>query len=128
MHKINSAARDRKNMCRAHLALLSVFKNTDPGGTWNLFVVSDVSGDSGAISNGWTLNLSVAVPLQIAHIQTNVVVSWPASATNCQLQFAPSLFASSGWTNILTPPALNSGHYFITNPILNGAMFYRLTN
>ncbi|MDD5140979.1 MAG: hypothetical protein PHY43_12045 [Verrucomicrobiales bacterium] len=109
-------------------ALLSVFKNTDPSGTWNLFVVDDVSGDLGAISNGWSLNLSVAVPLKIARIQTNVVVSWPASATNCWLQFAPNISVSGGWTNVLTTPALNSGHYLVTNPILNGARFYRLTN
>jgi subtilisin-like proprotein convertase family protein len=109
-------------------SLLTVFKNTDPTGTWNLFVVDDVAGGSGAISNGWSLNLSVAVPLQIARIQTNVVVSWPASATNFQLQSTPSISASIVWTNLLTPPILNSGHYYVTNPILTGAKFYRLTN
>lgn len=109
-------------------ALLSVFKNTDPSGTWNLFVVDDVTGDSGAISNGWSLNLSIAVPLQIGRIQTNVVLSWPASATNCQLQSASIISNSNVWTNVLTSPALNSGRYYVTNPILNGARFYRLTN
>jgi subtilisin-like proprotein convertase family protein len=109
-------------------ALLSVFKNTDPTGTWNLFVVDDVSGDSGTISNGWSLSLSVAVPLQITLIQTNVVFSWPATATNCQLQSTPNISALNGWTNILTPPTLNSGHYLVTNSIFNGTMFYRITN
>jgi subtilisin-like proprotein convertase family protein len=107
---------------------LSVFKNTDPSGTWNLFIVDDVAGDSGAISNGWSLNLSVAVPLQIARIQTNAVISWPASATNYQLQSTPSISGSNIWTNVSTSPALNSGHYFVTNPILAGTRFYRLTN
>jgi hypothetical protein len=109
-------------------ALLSVFKNTDPNGAWNLFVVSDVSGDSGMISDGWDLNLSVAVPLQISRNQTNVVVSWPATTPTHQLQSAPNVSTTAGWTNILAPAALISGHYYVTNPILNGAMFYRLTN
>lgn len=109
-------------------SLLSVFKNTDPSGTWNLFIVDDVSGDSGAISNGWSLTLSVAVPLQIALVQTNVVVSWPSSATNYQLQSTPNIFASNNWTNNLYPPTLLSGRYFVTNPVLNGTMFYRLTH
>ncbi len=105
---------------------LSVFKNTDPGGTWNLFVVSDVSGDSGMISNGWSLNLSVAVPLQIIQSRTNVVISWPASATNGHLQLSPTLFSPNTWTNVTTTPASYAGRFNVTNPILGGNTFYRL--
>lgn len=108
------------------LSLLSVFRNTDPSGTWNLFVVSDVSGDSGMISNGWSLNLSVAVPLQIIHSRTNVVISWPASATNGHLQLSPTLFSPNTWTNVTTAPASYAGRFNVTNPILEGNAFYRL--
>ncbi len=108
------------------LSSLSLFKNTDPSGTWNLFVVSDVSGDSGMISNGWSLNLSVAVPLQIIKSQTNVVISWPASATNGHLQLSPTLFGPNTWTNVATPPAAYSGRLNVTNPLLGGNAFYRL--
>ncbi len=107
-------------------SLLSVFKNTDPSGTWNLFVVSDVSGDSGMISNGWSLNLSMSVPLQIARLQTNIVVSWPASATNCTLQFSPYLIGSNTWSNVLTAPVSIAGRLTVTNPLLGGNTFYRL--
>jgi subtilisin-like proprotein convertase family protein len=107
-------------------SLLSVFKNTDPGGTWNLFVVSGVSGDSGMISNGWSLNLSMSVPLQIARLQTNIVVSWPASATNCTLQVSPYLRGSNTWSNVLTAPVTNAGRLTVTNPLLGGNAFYRL--
>lgn len=107
-------------------SLLAVFKNTDPSGTWNLYVVSDVSGDSGTISNGWSLNLSMAVPLQIARVQTNIVVSWPATATNCTLQVSPYVIGSNTWSNVLTAPVTNAGRLAVTNPLLGGNAFYRL--
>ena len=103
---------------------LSVFKNTDPTGVWKLFVVDDVSGDTGAIPGGWSLTLSVAVPLQIARVQSNMVVSWPGSATNCSLQFSPAL--SSSWSDVTNVPAISGGRYYVTNAITGGSKFYRL--
>jgi subtilisin-like proprotein convertase family protein len=103
---------------------LSVFKNTDPSGNWRLFVVDDASGDSGNIAGGWSLTLSVAVPTQIARVQTNMVVSWPASATNCFLQFSPGL--SGSWSDVTNAPAFGGGRYYVTNAITAGSKFYRL--
>ena len=39
-------------------AALSVFNGTDPNGTWNLFVVDESSPDSGAISRGWSMQIT----------------------------------------------------------------------
>ena len=103
---------------------LSVFKNTDPTGTWNLFVVDDVSGDVGTIAGGWSLSLSIAAPLQIRRVQNNVVVSWPASATNYSLQTSTGLSAT--WSNSTNMPALSGSRYYITNTMIGGTMFYRL--
>jgi subtilisin-like proprotein convertase family protein len=103
---------------------LSVFKNTDPSGIWKLFIVDDVSGDTGAIPGGWSLTLSVAVPLQIGRVQTNVVFSWPASATNYFLQ--SSLGLSTSWNSVTNVPALSGGRYYVTNEITGGSTFYRL--
>jgi subtilisin-like proprotein convertase family protein len=103
---------------------LSVFKNTDPNGVWKLFVVDDVSGDTGAIAGGWSLTLSVAVPLQIARVQGNMVVSWPGSATNCTLQFSPGV--SSSWSDVTNVPAIGGGRYYVTNAITGVSRFYRL--
>jgi hypothetical protein len=44
-----------------HGTNLSVFSGTDPNGTWSLFVVDDLAGDSGAIAGGWSLTLTTAV-------------------------------------------------------------------
>ena len=39
---------------------LSVFDGTDPGGTWKLFVDDHVLHDTGTISGGWSLNITLA--------------------------------------------------------------------
>jgi subtilisin-like proprotein convertase family protein len=103
---------------------LSVFKNTDPSGIWKLFVVDDVSGDSGTIVGGWSLTLSVGVPIQIGRVQTNIVVSWPGSATNCSVQSSPGLL--SAWSDLTNVPSLNGGRFYVTNGITGRSKFYRL--
>ncbi len=37
---------------------LSVFTNTNPNGTWLLYVIDDVPLDGGTIANGWSLNIT----------------------------------------------------------------------
>jgi subtilisin-like proprotein convertase family protein len=102
---------------------LSVFKNTDPSGAWKLFVVDDASGDGGTI-NGWSLTLSIAIPLQIQHIEANTVVSWPASATNCSLQSSVGL--STSWSNVTNAPIPIGFRNYVTNAVAGGSTFYRL--
>ena len=43
-------------------SLLSTFNGTNPNGTWSLFVFDDEGGDVGRITNGWSLDISTAVP------------------------------------------------------------------
>lgn len=43
-----------------YTATLSAFNLVNPNGTWKLFARDDFSGDSGAISGGWTLTLAGA--------------------------------------------------------------------
>jgi extracellular elastinolytic metalloproteinase len=40
---------------------LAVFNGVDPAGTWRLFVVDDIQGDSGSFSGGWSLTIQSAV-------------------------------------------------------------------
>ena len=108
------------------VAALSVFKNSDPDGVWQLFVVDDVGGDAGSISNGWSLNLSISVPLQITRALTNVIVSWPGSATNYSLQTTSLPLASNAWKDVTNLPVLNFSRFVVTNPIVSGTRFYRL--
>jgi hypothetical protein len=41
---------------------LSVFDNTDPNGTWSLYVLDDAVGDSGQFAGGWSLQITTADP------------------------------------------------------------------
>lgn len=105
---------------------LSVFQNTDPNGTWSLFVVDDTASNDGYIANGWSLSLTTSpILLQIhAADSSHAVVSWPSGITNCTLQAASNL-VSSTWTDVVNPPVLVSGQLAVTNPIA-GRAFFRL--
>ena len=48
------------NPAQFYSASLSVFNNTNPNGTWSLFVVDDAAQDSGTIAAGWTLEFTVS--------------------------------------------------------------------
>lgn len=106
------------------LAALSVFKNTDPTGTWNLFVVDDAAGSSGAVSNGWSLNLSVGVPLHLNIVQSNAVLWWTNAIAGCTLQSTTNLNAS--WANVTNTQVLVAGKFMVTNALSRAGVFYRL--
>jgi subtilisin family serine protease len=46
----------------------SVFNNTNPNGTWSLYVMDDVGGDSGTIAGGWSLLIGTNPDLQIVTV------------------------------------------------------------
>ena len=110
-------------------ASLGNFKNTDPNGTWNLFVVDLYPGDSGVITGGWSLTIttSTTVPalLSISKAGTNAILSWTNTAAGYTLQAAASL-SSTTWTNVSPAPVVVSGNYTVTNAMTNNSTFYRL--
>lgn len=107
-------------------ALLSAFKSTDPNGVWSLFVVDDSAGDTGSIAGGWSLSLTIGVPLQVVPARTNVVLSWPLVAANCSLQSASALGQNAIWSNVPTAPVTNAGRLVVTNLALQKSTFFRL--
>jgi subtilisin-like proprotein convertase family protein len=108
------------------LPMLSVFDGTDPDGVWSLFVVDDVAGDDGYISNGWAMSVSAGIPLELANSGTNVVLSWPVvSGHTVAVQYSPSL-ANGTWTNLSGMPAQVSGRYVLTNAKSGPAGVFRL--
>jgi hypothetical protein len=106
------------------VAALTMFRNTDPNGTWSLYVVDDAAGGSGEVSGGWTLTLTVGVPLAISRVQNNLVLSWTDAVSGCTLQAAPGL--SGPWTNVPTVPVVVSGRYAVTNALSTAGVHYRL--
>jgi hypothetical protein len=105
---------------------LANFRNTNPNGTWSLFVVDDTNPDSGVVTGGWTLIITTApVALSITRAQTNAVLSWTNAATGYTLQAAPSL-SPFAWTNVTTIPVVIEGNYVVTNAVTSAETFYRL--
>jgi subtilisin-like proprotein convertase family protein len=105
---------------------LSNFLNTEPNGTWKLFVVDDSNPDSGVIAGGWSLTVTTdPVLLSIAKAGTNVVLSWPNTLAGYSLQATPSL-SPSVWTNVPTTPVIVSGYYTVTNSLTNSHGLFRL--
>jgi len=107
-------------------ASLSTFKNIDPTGAWSLFVVDAASEAAGIISNGWSLALTTSPPLSIARVSTNILLSWPASATNCHLQTSASATYPTGWSNVLIAPHVVGQSTVVTNPLLPEPRFFKL--
>ena len=117
------------NTANAPVAL-SVFKNTDPDGIWSLYIVDDSVDDAGSISGGWSLNLSVGVPLTAAQAGSNIVFSWPQiTGQTFALQYSTNASNSNGWTSAPGILAQKSGRNVVTNLNTNGLYaprFYRL--
>jgi subtilisin-like proprotein convertase family protein len=106
--------------------MLSVFNGTDPDGIWKLFVVDDVAGDDGYISNGWSLSISAGIPLALTNSNDNVVLSWPVvTGHTFTVQFSPSL-TNATWTNLSIIPAQVAGRYIVTNAKPGGIGIFRL--
>ncbi|MCL4178591.1 MAG: DUF1566 domain-containing protein [Verrucomicrobia bacterium] len=91
-------------------------------------------------TNGWAITgdslfhygplFEMAAPdsprLSIALAGTNVVLSWPAAATNFNLTATPQLGAGAAWTAVTNPPSLLGTNRVVTNAVTGTSRFYRL--
>jgi hypothetical protein len=57
---------------------------------------------------------------------TNLVLSWPTSATGFRLQTKPSLSAPGSWSDFTGTPDTQGGLFVVTIPMTKSAEFYRL--
>ena len=64
--------------------------------------------------------------LSLAHVGGNVVLSWPATATEFLVEVAASLAAPVAWRDAGATPVLADGRYSVTLPAAVGVHFYRL--
>ena len=103
---------------------LNVFNGTDPNGTWSLYIIDDMAGDSGGIS-GWSLNIIPGPKLSIVRQNTNSVVSWPAVATGFTLEGSSTLLTNS-WVTVPGAPVVVGNQNVVTNSGTNNYLFYRL--
>jgi len=99
---------------------LAAFNNTDPNGTWHLWVVDEETGFSGAIANGWSLALDVeaqgvvtltdSLPLAVTAPAVSAPAGWACQTTNSITCTINSLAANASqiFTVTVTAPLTGS--------------------
>jgi hypothetical protein len=64
------------------------------------------------------------VELKASKVGTNLVLSWPALATNCVLESSSCL--ATGWTAVVASPATNNQTMSVSVPLAGPQQFFRL--
>jgi uncharacterized repeat protein (TIGR01451 family)/uncharacterized delta-60 repeat protein len=96
---------------------LSVFNGYNPNGDWSLYVIDDSLGNFGAISNGWSLNLSTAGVVQPAADVGLAMTAAPAIAvvtSNVTYTLTLTNYGPAGASNIVVTNALPPGTVFVS--------------
>jgi uncharacterized delta-60 repeat protein/uncharacterized repeat protein (TIGR01451 family) len=110
-------------------ANFSTFLGGSPNGAWSLWTICDKTEDSGYISNGWTLNLSLGVPVENdADLQVTVsaLPLAPTESNALTYYLTVTNFGPSAATNLVITDYLpagaayqgNSGGGVFTNGLL----------
>jgi len=104
---------------------LSVFNGSNPNGSWSLFVIDDSLGNSGVISNGWSLSLFTAgVVPTAADVGLAVSASTAAVVATSNLTYTLTLtnYGPSTATNIVVTDILPPGMVFVSATPLPGSV------
>lgn|GEM_PF-967881 len=113
---------------------LAAFKGVYPNGTWSLYVVDDLKNDTGVIAEGWNLNFfssqatccSSSPRLSVVRSGANVLLRWPAAATNFVPEAKASLNPATTWSSVSNPVMTANGTNSVSVPIASGNRFFRL--
>jgi uncharacterized delta-60 repeat protein len=66
--------------------------------------------------------------LSIARSNSSVIVRWPVTALNFQLQGRTNLSLANGWTSVAETRSTNNGFISVTIPATNSHQFFRLSS
>jgi len=119
-------------------ATLTLIPNTGAAGTVVITItVHDDGGTANGGQNSVTRTFGVTVQpsvgntnsspvLRIDRVGANVVLSWPADATDFELQSRSAFIVSSPWSVRPDVPVIIGGRCFVTNTPTGDARFYQL--
>ncbi len=66
--------------------------------------------------------------LSIARSNASVIVNWPLTGLNFQLQTSTNLTLTNGWTSTAESRSTNNGSILVTIPATNSQQFFRLSS
>ncbi len=97
---------------------------TDPNRFWTIQMYPS---SPSAWSTQITELITRQLALTIAHVSTNVLISWPSAATGFQLQFSPALSSVNTWSPVTQPPTTSNHQFTVSLPISGIQQFFRLS-
>jgi uncharacterized repeat protein (TIGR03803 family) len=89
-------------------------------------IVGGTSTNAALTASDFQFYVALPPSLQIQLAGTNVVLTWPMSATGYVLQSANQLTPPVSWTTVTNVPVIVNFQYTVTNQISSGSVFYRL--
>jgi hypothetical protein len=100
-----------------------------PGGSVYVAGLSDGDYSDNTIFDIATVKYAVPGPsLFITRSNASVILSWPVSALNFQMQESASLSLSNGWSAVAAPRSTNNGFISVTVPAIGSGKFFRLSS
>jgi hypothetical protein len=100
-----------------------------PGDSVYVAGLSDGDYSDNTIYDIATVKYAVRGPsLFIARSNASVILSWPASALNFQLQETASLSFSNNWSAVAAPRSTNNNFISVTVPAIGSRKFFRLSS
>ena len=104
---------------------LSVFNGINPNGNWSLYILDDAPGNSGGISNGWSLNLTTeAVIASAADVGLAMRASPTTVVTTSNITYTLTLtnYGPGSATNIVVTNNLPAGTAFVSTTPTQGTV------
>ena len=108
------------------LQVLNATTFAPPAFNRGVLYVRDISGTLKALAMPWTPEATPIICIQNTAQPGRVVVSWPAGATNYQLQAAALAQLPAGWTAVTNPPTVVGGSKVVTNEATGDGKAFRL--
>jgi len=105
---------------------LSTLNGGTPNGAWNLFIQDDNQFNTGLISNGWAINLTLGSPLgSVADLGLTLIASATTVAPGGKVGFSFTVTNYGGFstaTNVLVQNTLTSGTSLISSNLSTGTL------
>jgi uncharacterized repeat protein (TIGR01451 family)/uncharacterized delta-60 repeat protein len=106
---------------------LSIFNGNNPNGAWSLYVIDDTLGNSGVISNGWSLTLTIAGVVPPAADVGLAMTAAPATVvttSNVIYTLTVANYGPSAATNIAVTDTLPAGMAYVNSSPSQGTVDY----